>query len=136
MGFRDKITSGVTVLAIGLALLIFTFVSAYLFLNESLQIVSSQDLVQTFGDALAPLIATCIRVMYLGVMGWIGSIVTIRGVTIMSNTAKASLPASQGLQMSQMAKNRVSQQRAVSSVEEAEEWQMPNKGESAASKPM
>ncbi|PIX31789.1 hypothetical protein COZ60_02655, partial [Candidatus Bathyarchaeota archaeon CG_4_8_14_3_um_filter_42_8] len=69
--FRDKIAlSGITVLMIGVALLIGTFVSAYGFLTQSLSIVASEDLVRTFGEALAPLIATCIRIMYLGVMGW------------------------------------------------------------------
>jgi hypothetical protein len=84
--FRDKIAlSGITVLMIGVALLIFTFVSAYGFLTAGLSIIASQDLVQTFGEALAPLIATCIHIMYLGVMGWIGSLVTIRGVTIIAH---------------------------------------------------
>jgi hypothetical protein len=85
--FRDKIAlSGITVLMIGVALLIGTFVSAYGFLTQSLSIIASEDLVQTFGEALAPLIATCIRIMYLGVMGWIGSLLTIRGVTIIAHT--------------------------------------------------
>ena len=85
--FRDKIAlSGITVLIIGVVLLIGTFVSAYGFLTQSLSIIASQDLVQTFGEALAPLIATCIRIMYLGVMGWIGSLLTIRGVTIIAHT--------------------------------------------------
>lgn len=93
--FRDKVAiSGVTVLLIGVGLLIFTFISAYGFLTQSLSIVASADLVQTFGEALAPLIATCIRVMYLGVMGWVGSLLTIRGVTIIAHTpAPAVLPA-------------------------------------------
>jgi len=87
--FRDKIAlSGVTVLIIGVALLIFTFVSAYGFLTESLSIIASEDLMQTFGAALAPLIATCIRIMYLGVMGWIGSLLTIRGITIIAHAPK------------------------------------------------
>jgi len=43
---------------------------------------------QTFGEALVPLIATCVRVMYLGVMGWIGSLITIRGITIMNSAPK------------------------------------------------
>ena len=87
--FRDKIAlSGITVLSIGIILLVITFASAFGFLSEALPILSSQDLVQTFGETLAPLIATSIRVMYLGVMGWIGSLVTIRGVTIIANTPK------------------------------------------------
>jgi hypothetical protein len=87
--YRDKIAlSGITVLGVGVALLIFTFISTYGFLTQSLQIITSQDLVQTFGETLVPLIATCIRVMYLGVMGWIGSLITIRGVTIITNAPK------------------------------------------------
>lgn len=83
--FRDKIAlSAITVLMIGVALLIFTFVSAYAFLTQSLSIMTSSDLESTFGATLAPLISTCIRIMYLGVMGWVGSLLTIRGVTIIS----------------------------------------------------
>jgi hypothetical protein len=84
--FRDKIAlSGITVLMIGITLLIFTFVSAYGFLTAGLSINASGDLTQTFGDALAPLIVTCIHIMYLGVMGWVGSLITIRGVTIIAH---------------------------------------------------
>jgi len=84
--FRDKIAfSGITVLMIGVALLIFTFISAYGFLTQNLSIVATQDLVTTFGGALAPLITTCMHIMYLGVMGWIGSLITIRGVTIIAH---------------------------------------------------
>jgi hypothetical protein len=94
--FRDKMAlSGVTVLMIGVALLIFTFISAYGFLAENLSIIASQDLVQTFGEALAPLIATCIRIMYLGVMGWAGSLLTIRGVTIIANAPRMVTAAPQ-----------------------------------------
>jgi hypothetical protein len=87
--FRDRIAlSGVTVLMIGVALLIFTFLSAYGFLTESFDIIATGDLVRTFGEALAPLIATSIHIMYLGVMGWIASLITIRGVTIIANAPK------------------------------------------------
>jgi len=92
--FRDKIAiSGVTVLCIGIALLIITFVSAYGFLTESIVPLSTQDLVQTFGGALGPLIAAAIHIMYLGVMGWVSSLITIRGVTIMTNAPKAETTA-------------------------------------------
>ena len=88
--FRDKIAiSGITVLCIGVALLIITFASAYGFLTESIMPLSTQDLVQTFGEALGPLIAAAIHIMYLGVMGWVSSLITIRGVTIMTNAPKA-----------------------------------------------
>jgi len=94
--FRDRIAlSGLTVLMIGVTLLIFTFVSAYGFLTASLSIIASEDLVRTFGEALAPLIATCIRIMYLGVMGWIGSLVTIRGVTLIAHAPQTTIPQKQ-----------------------------------------
>ncbi len=80
--------SGFTVLAIGVGLLIFTFFSAYGFLMAGISPISTQDLIQTFGEALGPLIAAAIQVMYLGVMGWIGSLITIRGVTVMTNITK------------------------------------------------
>jgi len=84
--FRDKIAlSGITVLSIGVALLIFTFFSAYGLLTADLSPISTQDLVQTFGEALGPLIAASIHIMYLGVMGWISSLITIRGVAIVTH---------------------------------------------------
>lgn len=103
--FKGKNTrSGTAVLGIGIALLIFTFVSACIFLTESLQIVTTQDLVQNFGIALAGLIATSIRVMYLGVMGWIGSLITIRGVNLISNAQKTEVGVMQKPQEPQQAK--------------------------------
>jgi len=90
--FRGKIAlSGIVVLGIGVALLVFTFISAYGFLTQSLSIASSEDFVQTFGAALAPLIATCIRLMYLGVMVWVGSLLTIRGVTLLVHASKVEV---------------------------------------------
>jgi hypothetical protein len=91
--FREKIAlSGITVLMIGVALLVFTFISAYGFLTQSLSIIASEDLAKTFGEALAPLIATCVRIMYLGIMGWVGSLLTIRGVTIIAHTPQVAPP--------------------------------------------
>jgi hypothetical protein len=92
--FRDKIVlSGITVLFIGIALLVFTFFSAYGYLTESIMLLSANNLTQTFGEALGPLIAAAIHIMYLGVMGWVGSLITIRGVTIMINAAKSETAA-------------------------------------------
>ena len=72
--------SGFAVLFIGVALLLFTFLSAYQFLMGILEIASSEDLMSLFVEALAPLISYAIRALYLGIMGWIGSILTRRGV--------------------------------------------------------
>jgi hypothetical protein len=80
--------SGFAVLAIGVGLLLFTFFSAYGFLTTGISPISTQDLIQTFGEALGPLIAAAIQVMFLGVMGWIGSLITLRGVAIVTNITK------------------------------------------------
>jgi len=84
--------SGYVTLFIGVALLAFTFASAYLFLSNNPTIAGSPDLVTVFGIALAPLIETCIRVMYLGVMGWIGSLLTIRGVQLVTQIKREAKP--------------------------------------------
>ncbi|RJS90374.1 hypothetical protein CW700_00665 [Candidatus Bathyarchaeota archaeon] len=72
--------SGFIVLFIGVGVLLFTFYSAYTFLIGVLEIPSSGSLIDLFGEALAPLIVYAIRALYLGIMGWIGSILTRRGV--------------------------------------------------------
>jgi len=74
-----------TVLLVGVILLVFAFFNAYIFLQKNLNIVSASGLENLFGEALGPLIEACIRVMYLGIMGWIGSIVTIRGVQLLTS---------------------------------------------------
>jgi hypothetical protein len=100
--FRDKIAlSGITVLCIGVALLIFTFFSAYGLLTADLSPISTQDLVQTFGESLGPLIAAAIHIMYLGVMGWVSSLITIRGVTVMTHASKAGMVVPQAPQKPQ-----------------------------------
>ena len=111
--FRDKIAlSGVTVLCIGVALLIFTFLSAYGFLTTDLSPISTQDLVQTFGEALGPLIAAAIHIMYLGVMGWISSLITIRGVTIITHVHKTERSVPQAPQTPQMPPQKTQPQKA------------------------
>jgi hypothetical protein len=75
---------GIAVLLIGVALLVAMFFDAYLFLKEDVSILPVPNLIATFGEALAPLIEASIRMMYLGVMGWIGSTITIRGITVLS----------------------------------------------------
>ena len=103
-------SSGTKVLIIGVMLLIFTFTSAFVFLTEDLQIFATENMTQTFGEALGPLIATCIRVMYLGVMGWIGSLLTIRGITIMNSAPKSETGVNQSQEVLQ--KTQLKPQRA------------------------
>jgi len=90
--------SGFIVLFAGVALLVFTFFNAYLFLKWLSTIETSPDLMASFGEALAPLIEACIRAIYLGIMGWIGSILTVRGVNILTqlrHEAKAEAKVSE-----------------------------------------
>ena len=81
MGASENL--GIAVLLIGVLLLTTTFVGAYLFLAKNISILPVPNLTGAFGEALAPLIEACIRMLYLGLMGWIGSTVTIRGITVL-----------------------------------------------------
>ncbi len=84
---RTKIVAYI-VLFLGAGLLIFTFFNAYLLLGGVLSIMASPNLVEVFGQALAPLIEACIRAVYLGIMGWVGSIVTVRGVQTLAQVKR------------------------------------------------
>jgi len=77
--------SGFATLGLGVGLLIVTFLTAYGFLRGILEIGLSGDLMNAFGEALAPLLETCVRAILLGIMGWIGSILSRRGVQILSS---------------------------------------------------
>jgi hypothetical protein len=37
----------------------------------------------SFGEALSPLLEALIRILYLGLMGWIASKVTAKGITVL-----------------------------------------------------
>jgi hypothetical protein len=76
----------------GIGLLAVTFISAYIFLISNPSITGSSDLVDVFGSSLAPLIGASIRIMYLGVMGWIGSGLTTRGVQLVTQLKRLARP--------------------------------------------
>jgi hypothetical protein len=80
------------VLLVGIILLAFTFLNAYWFLREDFSIISTSGIVDLFGEALGPLIEACIRAIYLGIMGWIGSIITIRGVQLLTSPKRETTP--------------------------------------------
>ena len=82
----------IAVLLIGIVLLTTTFIDAYLFLTENISILPVPNLIAAFGEALAPLIEACIRILYLGVMGWIGSTVTMRGITVLLQVKPETKP--------------------------------------------
>ena len=79
-------------LFMGIGLLAFTFISAFLFLINDPSIIVSADLIDVFGSALAPLIGASIRIMYLGIMGWIGAGLTSKGVQLISQLKHLSRP--------------------------------------------
>jgi len=84
--------TGIIILFTGVALLAFTFLNALLFLQEPFSIIATGDLARVFGEALAPLIQACIRLMYLGIMGWIGSLLTVRGIPLVTYKSVSVAP--------------------------------------------
>lgn len=113
--------AGLIVLFVGVALLIFTFLNAYWFLTKEVGLIATGDLVEAFGELLGPLIATCIRIMYLGVMGWIGSLLTMRGISLLKEPVQHI--------------ERKVQQRTVAPAEKAEEKAKIEKKEEPARSP-
>ncbi|MCW3979068.1 MAG: hypothetical protein NWF12_04915 [Candidatus Bathyarchaeota archaeon] len=75
--------SGFAALAIGAGLLVFTFMTAYGFLKGLIELSLPGDIMGAFGEALAPLIDTGIKAIFLGIMGWTGSILSRRGVQVL-----------------------------------------------------
>jgi len=80
---RKKVSesSGVTILLVGIVLLLITFVVACIHLYGDISVLPVLSLTASFGEGLSPLIEAAIRVLYLGLMGWIASIVIAKGVT-------------------------------------------------------
>jgi hypothetical protein len=69
-------------IVVGLLLLIFTFVMAFLMLTSVVAVTTSLDLSKALGEILGPIAEAVIKVMFLGVMGWTGSIATMRGIQL------------------------------------------------------
>ena len=102
---RKTEISGLIILFVGVALLIFTFLNAYWFLTQDIGLIATADLTKAFGEALAPLaplIAACIRIMYLGIMGWIGSLLTLRGISLLKGEPSPQTKVEKKLQQKPM----------------------------------
>ncbi|MGQ9624227.1 MAG: hypothetical protein ACUVUF_00415 [Candidatus Bathycorpusculaceae bacterium] len=69
-------------MVVGVVLLIFTFIMAYIMLIADTGILPALNLSEALGEILGPIAEAIIRIMYLGIMGWIGSILTIRGIQL------------------------------------------------------
>jgi len=103
--FEKVEVSGLIVLFVGVILLAATFYSAFMFLVGDITILTSVDLAELFGNALAPLIKAIIHILYLGIMGWIGSILTIRAVQLLK---KEKTPLTQSQPKPETRQNAVS----------------------------
>ncbi|MEM2103868.1 MAG: hypothetical protein QW717_03150 [Candidatus Bathyarchaeia archaeon] len=69
-------------IAVGLLLLVLTFVIAFLMSTSVANILTSTDLSSALGSILGPIAEAIIKIMFLGVMGWTGSIATLRGIQL------------------------------------------------------
>jgi len=127
IGKIDKVElSGLIVLFIGVILLAFTFISAYSFLAGELDILGAEDILQAFGEALAPLIEAVIRILFLGIMGWVGSILTIRAVQLLKKERTETTPTQQ--QSSKTENKPATQQESKPETKEAKtEVEKPTK---------
>ncbi len=119
--------SGFIVLFVGVGALLFTFYNAYLLMMGVLEIGESQDLINLFGEALAPLIVYAIRALYLGIMGWIGSILTRRGVQtvtfereVTKEKAKPTTPTKPTVEAEKETKNKEAEKEAKNKEAEKE----------------
>ncbi len=91
LGYR--LLPGTVIMAIGVFLLLFTFIlTANMFLANDLMSGLPGNLVQTFGETLAPAIALLAHAVYLGIMVWIGSELTIHGIDLRVKEKKTELP--------------------------------------------
>lgn len=61
---------------IGLALLIFTFAMGYVVFSDYRGVSPSSDLSTSMGT----LLYAAIQVLFLGIMGWVGSLLMLRGI--------------------------------------------------------
>ena len=124
---RKTEISGLIILFVGVALLIFTFLNAYWFLTQDIGLIATGDLVKAFGEALAPLIATCIRVMYLGIMGWIGSLLTLRGISLLKGEPSPQTKVEKKLQQKPMIVPTIKKEEIQKPQEREEHTKPPQK---------
>jgi len=79
------------VIAVGLILLVITFIMAYLRLESVASVMTSGNVSEALGEIFGPIVEAVIRIMFLGIMGWVGSIATVRGIQLYREAkAKAS----------------------------------------------
>jgi hypothetical protein len=75
--------SGIIILLIGIVLMLTTFIIASFHLQGNINALTGSGSITFFGETLNPFIETAIYVLYLGLMGWIASKVTARGIALL-----------------------------------------------------
>jgi len=75
---KDNRLLGVASTIIGLAMLVITFVMGYVVLTGYRSMAPSTDLATSMGI----LLYAAIQVLFLGVMGWVGSLLMLRGIDL------------------------------------------------------
>jgi Na+/serine symporter len=80
---KSSEASGIAILLVGIALLLTTFIIACIHLHGDIKVLPVPSLMASFGEALSPLVEAAIRILYLGLMGWIASTVTAKGITVL-----------------------------------------------------
>jgi hypothetical protein len=80
---KSSEASGIAILLVGIALLLTTFIIACIHLYGDINVLPVPSLMASFGEALSPLVEAVIRILYLGLMGWIASTVTAKGITVL-----------------------------------------------------
>ncbi len=83
MRIKASATSGITILLIGIALLVITFIIASIHLQGDINVLPVPSLMSSFGEGFSPLIEAAIRILYLGMMGLIATKVTTKGITVL-----------------------------------------------------
>ena len=76
-------------LGIGTVLLILTFYIAFTLVVTEVGTISALNLSEALGEILGPIAEAIIRVMYLGIMGWTGSIATIWGIQLIKEARRS-----------------------------------------------
>lgn len=82
MGTEKSELIAYILIGVGVGLLLFTFATAFLILTSTASISTSSDLSKALGEILGPITEAIIKVMFLGIMGWTGSIATMRGIQL------------------------------------------------------
>ena len=83
MRIKSTENSGIVILLTGVVLLLITFLFAYGNLQADINTMSVLGIFFPFVDILSPLLEAAFRLLYLALMGWIASLVMIKGLNIL-----------------------------------------------------